>query len=98
MIAGPGTHQRGDPDAIAADLEVTLAGCPGLVAVTTLPGGHTRFFPANDLASMVGYITMASASMNVYVMLGTVAAQPVHGRGGEADTLALPGLILDLDV
>ncbi|MGI8752099.1 MAG: hypothetical protein ACR2MN_07265 [Acidimicrobiales bacterium] len=27
-----------------------------------------------------------------------MAARPAHGRGGEADTLALPGLVLDIDV
>lgn len=98
MTAANGAYRHGDPDTIAADFEVTFAGCPGLVAVTTLPGGLTRFYPATELAPMVAYITMASSTMNVYVMVSTVAARPAHGRGGEADALALPGLILDLDV
>ncbi len=92
------TGCHGDQDAIAADVELVYAGCPGLIAVTTLPDRATRFYPSTEMAKMATYIAAASATQNTYTMVCTLGTRPARGRGGAADTVALPGLVLDLDI
>ncbi len=92
------TTRRGDRAVIAADLGLVYAGAPGLVAVTTLPNRATVFFPTAKTVEMAAYIAAAAAAENVYAAVATLGARPARGRGGAADTVALPGLVLDLDI
>lgn len=86
-------------DMVADDLFLLTADCPGLTAITTLPDLRTRFFPHTaGLNEMVDYILSVSATQNVYMPVCTFAQRPTRGRGGESDTLALPGLVLDIDI
>ena len=67
------------------------------MAVTTLPDRQTRFFPTTELVEMVAYIT-AAAGQNLYSMVCTIGPRPARGRGSAADAVALPGVVLDIDV
>ena len=84
-------------DTIAEDLHRIYPGVPGLVAVTCLPGGASRFFATTELDRAARHAARMARTHNVYAMVSTLATPPAAGRGGAGDAVALGSVVLDVD-
>jgi hypothetical protein len=87
-----------DAKAIRQWLELLYRSLPGYVSVVTLPGASSRFFATDELDDAAAYAAVRSLETNVYVGCCTLAHVPTAGRGGAANTTAIPGVWCDLDV
>ena len=102
MTASPTIRPDGTPSraAVRSWLDLLYSGAPGWVSAVTLPGGQSRFFTTEPegLDRAVGYLARMATTTNVYTGCCTLIREPVSGRGGASEALAVPALWADLDV
>lgn len=87
-----------DIDQVRAWLAILYGDAPGLIHVSSTGNWAGRAFTDHDEAAAHIAQLDATKPEGIYLRATTLREQPRRGRGGEADSLALPGLWADLDI